>query len=71
MMGVVGPTWKNRTRRYADDAEESKIGTHEDWLRTRDVILKVVRRFPEVIGAVRDALDAARRPCPEELHVPG
>ena len=70
MMGVVGPSWKARTRRYADEAAESKVGTHEDWLRTRDVILKVVRRFPEVIGAVRDALDAARRPCPEELRVP-
>jgi hypothetical protein len=67
MMGVCKSDWKPRTIARAAVEKGKTTGTHEDWLRTRDVILKVVRRFPEVIGAVRDALDAARRPCPEEL----
>ena len=70
MMGVVGPTWKARTV-FATETETTATGAREDWVLTREAILKVVRRFPDVMQAVRDALNAIPRPCPEELRVPG
>ncbi len=72
MMGVGGSSWKPRTGIYSPKyANTTTLGTREDWIHTRNIILKVVRRFPEVIGAVRDALNAGCRPIPEELRVPG
>ena len=70
MMGVVGPTWKARTV-FITETETTAAGAREDWVLTREAILKVVRRFPDVMQAVRDALNAIPRPCPEELRVPG
>ena len=70
MMGVVGPTWKARTV-FNAETKTSSAGAREDWVLTREAILKVVRRFPDVMQAVRDALNAIPRPCPEELRVPG
>ena len=70
MMGVVGPTWKTRTV-FNTPTETTAAGAREDWVLTREAILKVVRRFPDVMQAVRDALNAIPRPCPEELRVPG
>ncbi len=69
MMGVCKDSWKPRTGVHSTSS--AAPCTHEEWVRTRDIILKVVRRFPEVIGAVRDALAVASRPLPEELDVPG
>jgi hypothetical protein len=60
--------WTRRTKPRAAAATKT---AHQEWVRTRDIILKVVRRFPEVIGAVREALAVADRPLPEELHAPG
>ena len=71
MMGVFKASWKARTGVHASRAESAKHGAREEWIRTRAVILQVVGRFPEVIGAVRDALEAVHRPCPEELYEPG
>ena len=70
MMGVVGPTWKARTV-FVRETATTAAGAREDWVLTREAILKVVRRFPDVMQAVRDALNAIPRPCPEELRVPG
>jgi hypothetical protein len=70
MMGVVGPTWRNRTV-FNTATESTAAGAREDWVLTREAILKVVRRFPDVMNAVREALNAIPRPCPEELRVPG
>jgi len=69
MMGVVGPTWKARTV-FTTETETTVAGGVEEWILTREVILKVVRRFPDVMNAVREALHATRRLCPEELRVP-
>jgi hypothetical protein len=69
VMGTVGPDWSPRT--VLRETENSKPGAREDWVLTREAILKVVRRFPDVMQAVRDALNAIPRPCPEELCVPG
>ena len=69
MMGVVGPTWKARTV-FVRETATTAAGAREDWVLTREAILKVVRRFPDVMQAVRDALNAIPRPCPEELRVP-
>ncbi len=73
MMGVDNPTWTPRTGLHSPkfSKPENHQGTREDWIHTRNIILKVVRRFPEVIGAVREALRAGCRPVPEELGVPG
>jgi hypothetical protein len=72
MMGVAGVSWKERTGVHSPkfSKPENHQGTREDWIHTRNIILKVVRRFPEVIGAVREALHAGCRPVPEELRVP-
>ena len=69
MPNTFKSSWTPRTGIHSQSS--ATPGSHEDWVRTRDIILKVVRRFPEVIGAVRDALNAASRPFPEELRVPG
>ena len=72
MMGVAGTSWKERTGVHSPKFAKPAVlqGTREDWVHTRNIILKVVRRFPEVIGAVREALREGCRPVPEELRVP-
>jgi hypothetical protein len=68
VMGTVGPDWSPRT--VLREAENAVHGGVEEWILTREAILKVVRRFPDVMQAVRDALHAIPRRCPEELRVP-
>ena len=69
MPNTFKSSWTPRTGVHSE--RSSAPGTQEEWVRTRNIILKVVRRFPEVIDAVRDALNTASRPLPEELGVPG
>ena len=71
MMGVFKASWKARTGVHAGRAQSEQHGDREEWIRTRAIILRVVGRFPEIIGAVRDALEAAHRACPEQLCEPG
>ena len=67
MIVTITVKWSRRTKPRAEAAANSPQ-TLDEWVYTRAIILRTLRRYPEALQNVRDALEHHDRVGPKPLE---